>query len=86
MWSVECGVWSCCHTPLRSAGGAVPALSARGGRCASLRSALIPNIRNSRSLLIDRCGGVLFPVALTPIAAYEAFSRVQSERSERLRE
>ena len=30
--------------------------------------------------------GVLFPVALTPIAAFEAFSRVQSERSERLRE
>ena len=30
--------------------------------------------------------GVLFPVTLIPVAAYEAFLRVQSERSERLRE
>ena len=31
--------------------GGVPPLSIRGGRCASLRSALIPNIYYSRSLL-----------------------------------
>ena len=36
--------------------------------------------------LIDRCGGVLFPDTLIPSAAYKAFLRVQSERSERLRE
>ena len=35
---------------------------------------------------IDRCGGVLFPVALVMIAAYKVSLRVQSERSERLRE
>ena len=35
---------------------------------------------------IDRCGGVLFPVAFVPIAAKKTSLRVQSERSERLRE
>ena len=56
MWNVESGMWNCCHTPLRSAG--VPPVSIRAGRSTPFRSALIPNIRNSRSLLIDRCGGV----------------------------
>ncbi len=40
----------------------------------------------ARSLLIDRCGGVLFPVTLVTIAGYKVSLRVQSERSERLRE
>ena len=59
----------------------VPPLSIRGGRSTPFRSALIPNIHYSRSLLIDRCAGVLFPAALTPGAGYKVFLRVQSERS-----
>ena len=38
--------------------GACPHWAVRGGRCASLRSALRPSIRNSRSILYDRCAGV----------------------------
>ena len=66
--------------------GGVPPLSIRDGRSTSFRSALEPNIYYSRSLLIDRHAGVMFPVALAQSAAYEASLRVQSERSERLRE
>ncbi len=47
---------------------------------------LTPAARRRGLYFIDRCGGVLFPVALVTIAAYEASLRVQSERSERLRE
>ena len=61
--------------------GGVPPLSIRGVRSTPFRSALEPNIHYSRSLLIDRCGGVLFPVALVTIATYKVFLRVQSERS-----
>ena len=64
----------------------MPPQSIRGGRSTPFRSALEPNIRNSRSLLIDRCGGVLFPAALITVAANKVSLRVQSERSERLRE
>ena len=74
---------ACPHWAIR---GACPHWAVRGVRCATLRSALIPNIRNSRSLLIDRRAGVLFPTALAQSAGYKAFLRVQSERSERLRE
>ena len=66
--------------------GGVPPLSIRGVRSTPFRSALEPNIYYSRSLLIDSCAGVLFPDTLIPGAAYEASLRVQSERSERLRE
>ena len=52
--------------------GGVPPLSIRAGRSTPFRSALEPNIRNSRSLLIDRHAGVLFPATLVTIAAYEA--------------
>ena len=83
---------ACPHWAIRGAcpqwaiRGACPHWAVRGVRCATLRSALIPNIRNSRSLLIDRRAGVLFPTALAQSAGYKASLRVQSERSERLRE
>ena len=71
-------------------GGACP-VRARTGQFAGvapLRSALHSNRTfTTRGLyFIDRCGGVLFPVALVTIAAYKVSLRVQSERSERLRE
>ena len=71
--------------------GGVPPVRARTGQFAAvapLRSAL-HSYRTfvTRGLyLIDRCGGVLFPVALVPSAAKKTSLRVQSERSERLRE
>ena len=40
----------------RCAGGACPHWAIRGGRCATLRSALEPNIYYSRSLLFGRSG------------------------------
>ncbi len=67
------------------------AVRARTGQfagLAALRSAL-HSYRTfvTRGLyLIDSCGGVLFPADLITIAAYEAALRVQSERSERIRE
>ena len=70
---------SCVHPKGTSYGH--PHWAIRAGRSTPFRSALIPNIHYSRSLLIDRCGGVLFPVALTPGAGYKASLRVQSERS-----
>ena len=61
--------------------GGVPPLSIRAGRSTPFRSALIPNIYYSRSLLIDRCGGVMFPADSLTIAACKVSLRVQSERS-----
>ena len=55
---------------------------------AALRSALHSNrtfVTRGR-YFVDRHAGVLFPVALTPGAGNKVFLRVQSERSERLRE
>ena len=66
--------------------GGVPPLSIRAGRSTSFRSALEPNIHYSRSLLIERHAGVMFPDTLIPGAGYKVSLRVQSERSERLRE
>ena len=65
----------------------MPPLSIRGGRCA-FGSALHSNRTfTTRGLyFVDRCGDVLFPAAFVPVAAYKASLRVQSERSERLRE
>ena len=65
--------------------GGVPPVRARTGQFAGvapLRSALHSNRTFiTRGLyFIDRCGGVLFPVALTPGAGYKAALRVQSER------
>ena len=55
---------------------------------AALRSALhsYRTFTTRGRYFIDRCGGVLFPVAFIQSAGYKAFLRVQSERSERLRE
>ena len=49
---------------------------------------LTPAARRRGLYLIDSYGtaGVLFPAAFVPDAAYKASLRVQSERSERLRE
>ena len=47
---------------------------------------LTPAARRRGLYFIDRCGGVMFPVALVTIAAYKVSLRVQSEQSERLRE
>ena len=47
---------------------------------------LTPAARRRGLYFIDRCGGVLFPVALIPGVGYKDSLRVQSERSERLRE
>ena len=66
--------------------GACPHWAIRAGRSTPFRSALEPNIHYSRSLLYDRCGGVMFPVAFIQSAGNKVFLRVQSERSERLRE
>ena len=59
----------------------VPHWAIRG--VAPLRSALHSNRTFiTRGLyFFGRCAGVLFPVALTPGAAYKASLRVQSERS-----
>ena len=73
------------HAPLLCS---VSALRAECLRCqfapvAPLRSALHSNRTFiTRGLyFIDRCAGVMFPVALAQSAAYEASLRVQSERS-----
>ena len=76
--------------PVRARTGqfAVRARTGQFAPVAPLRSALHSNRTFiTRGLyFIDRCAGVMFPVALAQSAAYEASLRVQSERSERLRE
>ena len=63
--------------------GAAECLRCQFAGVAALRSALHSyRTFTTRGLyFIDRCGGVLFPVALVTIAAYKVPLRVQSERS-----
>ena len=72
----------------RCAGVPVRARTGQFAGVAALRSALHSNrtfITRGR-YFIGRCAGVLFPDTLIPSAGYKAALRVQSERSERLRE
>ena len=60
MWNVESGMWKVeCGIVVTLRFGGVPPLSIRGGRSTSFRSALMPNIHYSRSLLIDSCSFAL---------------------------
>ena len=56
------------------------ALRVQSERSERLRE-LTPAARRRGLYFIDRCGGVLFPVAFVTIAAYKVSLRVQSERS-----
>ena len=92
MWNVECGIVVRCGkataeytAPLRSALHSYRTFTTRG-RYFFGRSGFAKCGMWNCCYTTLRSAGVLFPEDLVQNAAYEAFLRVQSERSERLRE